>query len=81
MNYRFHEFDIDSDRYAIEHAGESVAVNQLAFDLLVYLIEHRERVVTRAELFDTLWHNKVVTEAALDARLRDARRAVGDDGT
>ena len=80
MSYRFNEVEVDSDRYLIERAGEPVAVNPLAFDLLVYLIKHRERVVTREELLDTLWHDKVVTDAALGARLRDARKAVGDDG-
>ena len=80
MKYRFNKFEVDSDRYLIRHAGESVAVNPLAFDLLVYLIANSDRVVTRDELHDRLWHDKVVTDTALDARLRDARKAVGDDG-
>jgi TolB-like protein/Tfp pilus assembly protein PilF len=80
MKYRFKEFEVDSDRYLIKHAGEPVVVNPLAFDLLVYLMKNSDRVVTREELLDRLWHDKVVTDAALDARLRDARKAVGDDG-
>jgi DNA-binding winged helix-turn-helix (wHTH) protein len=36
------------------------------FDLLVYLIKYRDRVVTRDELPDNLWKGKVVTDAALD---------------
>jgi len=80
MKYRFNEFEVDSDRYLIRYAGEPVAINPLAFDLLVYLITNSDRVVSRDELNDRLWHDKVVTDTALDARLRDARKAVGDDG-
>jgi TolB-like protein/Flp pilus assembly protein TadD len=80
MKYRFNEFEVDSDCYLVRRAGEPVALNPLAFDLLIYLIENSDRVVTRGELHDTLWQDKFVTEAALDARLRDARKAVCDDG-
>lgn len=52
----------------------------LAFDLLVYLLENRDRVVSRDELLNELWEGKVVTDAALAARLKDARKAVGDSG-
>ncbi|UCH38827.1 MAG: alpha/beta hydrolase [Gammaproteobacteria bacterium] len=56
-------------------------VEPLVFDLLVYLLEHRDRVVTRDELLDNLWTGKVVTDAALGARLKDARKAVKDSGS
>jgi len=50
------------------------------FDLLVYLLENRDRVVTRGELLENLWKGKVVTDSALGARIKDARKAVGDSG-
>jgi len=49
--------------------------------LLAYLIENRDRVVTRNELFEALWKDKVVSDSALGARLKDARKAVGDSGS
>ncbi|MGI9316701.1 MAG: tetratricopeptide repeat protein [bacterium] len=55
-------------------------VEPQVFDLLVYLIEHRDRVVTRDELLDELWNGRVVSESALNGRLKVARKAVGDDG-
>ena len=58
-----------------------MSVEPLVFDLLVYLIEHKDRVVSREELLDTLWKDKVVTDAALGARLKDARKTVGDSGS
>ena len=81
MIYRFNQFTIDSERYHLTKLGEPVSIDPLVFDLLVYLIENRDRVVTRIELLDNLWSGKVVTDAALGARIRDARRAVQDSGT
>ena len=50
------------------------------FDVLVYLIRHRDRVVTKAELLDNVWGDRFVSESALASRLKSARRGVGDDG-
>lgn len=81
MKYGFENFTLDTDRYQLSNAGKEISVEPLVFDLLVYLIEHRERVVTRSELLENLWQGKVVTDAALAARIRDARKAVRDSGT
>jgi TolB-like protein len=78
--YRFNQFSLDTEQYQLCLSEKPVAVEPLAFDLLVYLIEHRDRVVTREELLDNLWKGKVVTDTALGARLKDARKAVGDSG-
>ena len=51
------------------------------FDVLVHLIRHRDRVVTKTELLDTVWGDRFVSESALASRLKSARRGVGDDGS
>jgi len=79
--FKFNQFTIDTERYHLELEGESVSLEPLVFDLLVYLILNRDRVVTRNELLHNLWKGKVVTDAALGARLKDARKAVQDSGT
>src|SRR5210317_628353 len=81
MIFRFQQFELDTERFLLSHEQTAVAIEPLAFDLLVYLIRHRERVVTRDELLQQLWAGKVVSDAALGARLKDARRAVGDSGS
>ncbi len=78
--YRFDNCTLDTETYQLSLAGRPVPVEPLVFDLLVYLIEHRSRVVSRDELLENLWKGKVVTDAALGARLKDARKAVGDSG-
>ena len=44
------------------------------FDVLVHLIRHRDRVVTKTELLDTVWGDRFVSESALASRLKSARR-------
>jgi DNA-binding winged helix-turn-helix (wHTH) protein len=79
--YQFHQFTLDTRQYQLFVSGKAVPMEPLVFDLLVYLIEHRDRVVTREELLNNLWQGKIVTDSALAARLKDARKAVQDSGT
>jgi TolB-like protein len=79
--YGFNQCTLDTEIYKLKRLGQPVSVEPLAFDLLVYLIEQRGRVVTREELLDNLWKGKVVTDSALGARLKDARKVVQDSGT
>ncbi|HEY8519680.1 MAG TPA: tetratricopeptide repeat protein [Gammaproteobacteria bacterium] len=61
-------------------AGALVEAQPKVFDLLLYLIEHRDRVVDKDELFEKLWPGLVVSESALNQIVRKARALVGDDG-
>ena len=81
MVYRFNQITVDTDQYRLCLADEQVPVEPLVFDLLVYLIANRNRVVSRDELLENLWAGKIVTDAALGARLKDARKVIGDNGT
>ena len=76
----FGDVEVDTDRFEVRRSGEPVAVEPQVFDLLVYLIEHRDRVVTKAELLDNVWGDRFVSESALTSRIKAVRRAVGDDG-
>jgi pimeloyl-ACP methyl ester carboxylesterase/DNA-binding winged helix-turn-helix (wHTH) protein len=72
--------EVDRDRFELRRDGEPVAVEPQVFDLLVYLIAHRDRIVTKAELLDNVWGDRFVSESALSTRIKAVRRAVGDDG-
>src|SRR5215468_6532185 len=50
------------------------------FDLLVYLIENRERVVSKDDLIAAVWSGRIVSDSALTTRLNVARNAIGDSG-
>lgn len=80
MIYRFNSTVIDSNNYTLMDDGVAVMLEPQVFDLLVYLIERRERLVSRHEILDALWPGKVVTEGALSNRIKMVRAAVGDNG-
>lgn len=80
MIYQFNQITLDTAQYRLCMAGSPISVEPQVFDLLAYLLENRNRVVTRGELLENLWKDKVVTDSALGARIKDARKAVGDSG-
>jgi predicted ATPase/DNA-binding winged helix-turn-helix (wHTH) protein len=80
MRFRFERCELDTGAYRLEVDGVPEPVEPQVFELLVYLIEHRDRVVTKEELLDNIWGDRFVSESALTSRLKSARRAVGDDG-
>ena len=61
-------------------AARTIAVQPLVFDLLVYLVENRERVVTREDLLGALWDGRTVANSTLATHINAARRAIGDSG-
>ena len=57
-----------------------IAAEPQVFDLLEYLIRHRERVVSKDDLLAAIWHGRIVSESALTTRINSARAAIGDSG-
>lgn len=80
MLFRFENSLLDTDRRELHRAGESVAVEPQVFDLLVYLVENRDRVVSKDDLIASVWGGRIVSESTLTSRINSARKAVGDSG-
>ncbi len=78
--YRFGAFELDEPRFELRRAGERVELQPKALDLMLYLLSHRDRVVSKAELLKQLWPDVVVSEASLSKAVSSARRALGDSG-
>ncbi len=78
--YRFEDCELDLARFELRRDGTVVHVEPQVLEVLDYLIAHRDRLVPKAELFDAVWGDRFVSESALTSRLKQARRAVGDDG-
>ncbi len=79
--YRFNDIEIDPASREVLRAGVAVHLEPQAFDLLVLLIEHRDRVLTKIDLLDGVWGHRFLSDANLTTRVKEVRRAVGDDGT
>ncbi len=78
--YQVGEYTIDTARYRISSGGTVIPVEPKVFDLLVYLIRHRERVLTREELFEAVWDGREVSDATLSNHVKSARKVLGDSG-
>lgn len=80
MIYAFDDYVLDTRSYELRHDGEPCAVEPQVFDVLVYLVRNRDRVVTKQELLDEVWGHRFVEESTMSSRVMAARKAVGDDG-
>lgn len=80
MRWRFADRELDVARRALSRGGEPVALEPQVFDLLVYLIDNRHRVVTKDDLIASVWGGRIVSDSTLTSRINAARRAVGDNG-
>ncbi len=78
--FRIGDYVVDTARYRISIGEVPVAVEPKVFDLLVHLIRHRDRVLTREELFQAVWDGREVSDATLSNHVRSARKALGDSG-
>ena len=80
MIYRFGTCEVDTDAFELRRDGATVPVEPQVFDVIALLIDHRDRLVTKEELLDRVWGSRFVGESALTSRIKDARRALGDNG-
>jgi TolB-like protein/Flp pilus assembly protein TadD len=80
MRFLFGDYSLDAARRELCRRGESVPVEPQVFDLLLNLIEHRDRVVTKDDLLVAVWQGRVVSESTLSNRINAARQAIGDSG-
>ena len=78
MLYSFAEYTLDAARRELRRGPEAVAVEPQVFDLLVYLIENRDRVVSKDDLFASVWGGRIVSDSTLTSRIFAARKAVSD---
>jgi DNA-binding winged helix-turn-helix (wHTH) protein len=80
MIFRFGPFELDAHLFALRRGGEPIALQPRVFDLLLYFVQRRDVVVTRAELLESVWGGVKVTKDALAQAVMALRRALGDDG-
>jgi DNA-binding winged helix-turn-helix (wHTH) protein/ATP/maltotriose-dependent transcriptional regulator MalT len=80
MKFVFGRFELDRAARVLRLDGRDVAMQPRVFDLLVYLVEHRARVVPKEELLDALWPGVTVTEASLQRAVSLARAALREGG-
>jgi TolB-like protein len=80
MALRFDDCVLDVDRFELRHNGQPVALEPQAMRILIELINHRDKVVAKTQLLDSVWGDRFVSESALTTQIKELRRAVGDTG-
>jgi TolB-like protein len=80
LRYLFDDYCLDTDVRELRRGERTVPVAPQVFDLLNYLIENRDRVVTKDELIGAVWGGRVVSDSALTTRINAVRAAIGDSG-
>ncbi|MEE8165983.1 MAG: winged helix-turn-helix domain-containing protein [Myxococcota bacterium] len=78
MRFRFVDYELDAQRFILRRAGERLPLRPKVFDLLIYLIRNRSRVVLREELFEVLWGDTVVGQGSLSGLVNELRNGLGE---
>jgi TolB-like protein len=80
VQFFFDDHALDTDRRELHRGSEPIAVEPQVFDLLVFLVQNRDHVVSKDDLIGAVWGGRIVSESTLTSRINAARRAVGDSG-
>ncbi len=81
MIYRFDTFELDLARLELRASGAVRPAEPQVFALLALLVGNRERVISRDEIIEKVWDGRVVSDSAIDSRIKSVRQALGDNGT
>src|SRR3979490_3299509 len=80
MTLSFGDCEINLERRELWRAKRPVHVQPQVFDLLVYLVQNRDRVASKDDLIASVWSGRIVSDSTLTSRINAARKAVGDSG-
>jgi adenylate cyclase len=76
----FEDCLLDTNRRELRRGNQPVAVEPQVLDVLIYLIENRDRVVSKDDLIASVWGGRIVSESTLTSRINAVRKAIGDSG-
>ncbi len=80
MSISFEGFTLDVERRELGQESQLIAIGPQVFDVLVYLVKNRDRVVGKDELLDAVWGGRIVSLSTLGSHISAVRRAVSDNG-
>jgi TolB-like protein len=80
VQFVFADHTLDVKRRELRRDSEPIAVEPQVLDLLIYLVQNRDRVVSKNDLIASVWGGRIVSESTLTSRINAARKAIGDSG-
>jgi TolB-like protein/DNA-binding winged helix-turn-helix (wHTH) protein len=76
----FGDYVLDGRRRELRRGEEPISLEPQVFDVLLFLMQNRERVVTKDDLIAAVWGGRIISDSTLTSRITAARKAVGDSG-
>jgi TolB-like protein/tetratricopeptide (TPR) repeat protein len=80
VQFVFGDCVLDPERRELSRRSKAIAIGPQVFDLLVYLVQNREQVVSKDQLLDAVWAGRIVSESTLTSHINAVRKAIGDSG-
>ena len=80
MKYVFKEFSLDPERFELCRNGVPVKTEPQVIELLTFLVRNSERMISKDEINQQIWHGRVVSDSALSSRIKALRQLLGDSG-
>jgi pimeloyl-ACP methyl ester carboxylesterase/DNA-binding winged helix-turn-helix (wHTH) protein len=80
VQFLFSDHRLDTGRRELYRGSEQIAVEPQVFDLLAYLVENRDRVVSKEDIITAVWGGRIVSDSTLNSRINAARKAISDSG-
>jgi len=71
---------LDINRRELTRGSEPISIGPQVFDLLVYLVQNHDRVVSKDDLIAAIWGGRIVSESTLTSHINAVRKAIGDSG-
>jgi DNA-binding winged helix-turn-helix (wHTH) protein len=76
VQFLFDDHVLDTDRRELHRGSVPISVEPQVFDLLTYLVQNRDRVVSKDDLMASVWGGRVVSESTLTSRVNATRKAI-----
>lgn len=80
MKYFFNNFELDTRLFELRYKDQPIPLEPQVYSMLAYLITHRDRIISKQELLDSLWEGRIVTESSLNTCIKAVRKALNDNG-
>ncbi|MCV9960676.1 winged helix-turn-helix domain-containing tetratricopeptide repeat protein [Pararhizobium sp. BT-229] len=80
MQFVFEDYTLDPERRELLRQSDVISVGPQVFDLLLHLVENRDRVVSKDDLLQAVWSGRIVSESTVTSHINAVRKAIGDNG-
>ena len=78
MKLKFFDFTLDTDRLTFFHQSQEIEITKINYQVLLFFIEHRGQVVTKEQIYQAVWQDKVVTDNSIDQSISKLRKSMAD---